>query len=232
MAEAETEDEKKIGDENEAVGLNRDGSPKPETPRTGGRTGTKSSVTFSADQIAIIKQMLEDRMKSVRGSQKSPNAISLYDLRDPKNIETVKVARFDAKWVIGFKDIQNDPMKKTPKYLRYGVEPIRKLSNEPYITLILSDDGKKKVEKEVLLVDFMEYRERIDCKVLSHREREVINDHGILGQQNNYGIAIDDKGKAESRPTILAQSKSVIRFFTVQPEGFIEPMEFTTDFLA
>lgn len=199
-----------------------------------GKGGKRApSVTFTPDQIKAINLMLEERMKSVRGSASSPNnPISLYNLRDPKNIETVKVSRFDAKWVVGFKDLQNDPYKKTPKYLRYGVDPIRKLNNEPYVTLILSTDGEKTEEKEVLLLDYMENRERVDVKVIKIRVEEKINDHGILGQQNNYGVAIDDKGQPEARPTILAQSKSVIRWFTVQPEGFSEPMEFSTDFLA
>lgn len=226
---AETDDEKIQGDKNEADGLNRDGSPK---KNEGGR---KPAVTFNADQIKVIEQMLEERMKSVRGTDNSPNnPISLYNLRDPKAIQTVKVSRFDAKWVVGFKDLQNDPYKKAPKYLEYGVDPIRKLNNEPYIVLLLSDDGteKKFTEKRVLLVDFMENRERVDVDVISMRTKEEIHDHGILGQQSNYGIAIDEKGNPENRPTILAQSKSVKRWFTVQPEGFTEPMEFPTDFLA
>lgn len=235
MVDQETAAEKKTGDANEAAGLNRDGSPKePEVSTPGPRGGSREApVAFNPAQIKVINKMLEDAVKGIRNSASSPNSpISLYNLRDPKNIETVKVSRFDAKWVIRFKDLQNDPYKKTPKYLRYGVDPIRKLNNEPYITLILSSDGVKEEEKEVLLVDYMENRDRVDLKVISHREKEVIHDHGILGQQNNYGVAIDDKGRPESRPTILAQSKSIVRWFTVQPEGFKEPMEFPTDFLA
>lgn len=200
-------------------------APKPTTP--------KPPVTFSNEQIAVINQMFEDRMKGMPTDRNNPNnPISVYNLRDPKKIETVKVSRFDAKWVVSFKNLQNDPYKKIPKYLRYGVDPIRKLNNEPYVTLNLSADGKTFEEKEVLLIDYMDNRDRVDIKVLECKVETKIHDHGILGAQNNYGIAVDEKGKPEARPTILAQSKSEIRTFVVQLPGFETTTEFSTDFLG
>lgn len=196
------------------------------------------AVTFSKEQIDMIEAMFKSRIDSIKdslgGSKDSPNsAISMYNLRDPKEIKTVKVNRFDGKWVIGFKDLQTDPYKKhIPKYLRYGIEPIRKLNNEPYVTLLLSNDGKEVVEKEVLLVDYVEYRDQVNVPVIKIEIKEKINDHGILGSSDGFAIAVDEKGKPENRPTILAQSKTVDRIFTVQLEGFDKPSVFITDFLG
>ncbi len=208
-------------------------------PGLGGGEGPKQpmeSVTFTPAQIDLINKMLGEQAKSLKDSlarPDSPNsAISLYNQRDPKEIKTVKVSRFDAMWVVGFKDLQNDPYKKTPKYLRYGIEPIRKLTNEPYVTLRLSADGKTFVEKELLLIDYMENRDTVNVPVKNIEMKEVIHDHGVLGQSGQFAVAIDDKGKPESRPTILAQSKSVERIFTVHLDGFDEDTTFITDFLG
>lgn len=233
---AESAEEKKIGDENEANGLERDGSPK----GTGGEKPGKpekpgKAVTFSPEQITLINAMFEERLKGEKSSR-GPNGISMYALRDPKSIETIRVSRFDGKWVIGYKDLQTDPYKKTVQYLRYGVDPIRKLFNEPFITLLLTSDGKKIEEKEVMLITYMDNRERENpickVKVMEVKSKPVIHDHGILGSGGTFAVAIDEKGKPENRPTILAQSKSVELSFVAQPEGFKEPYEFSSDFLS
>jgi len=196
--------------------------------------GEVPQVTFSPEQIKMIDKMMAERLKSVesRQTENPNNAVSLYNLRDPKSIETVKVSRFDAKWVLGFKDLQNDPYKKTPKYLRYGVEPIRKLPNEPYVTLLLSSDGKKIEEKEVLLLDFVENREKVDIDVIKCDVKTIIHDHGILGATGSFGVAINEKGNPETRPTYKMESKSEERVFTVKLPGFDIESEFITDFLA
>lgn len=203
------------------------------------------STAFTPDQIAVVTKMMEELKTSLQSgpdrSKNNPNSpISVYNLRDPKTIESVKVSRFNAKWVLGFKNLQSDPYKKTPKYLRYGVEPIRKLHNEPYVTLLLSADGKNIEEKEVLLLDYMENREVVDIKVLNVEVKPVVHDHGVLGATGQFAIAVNDKGAPESRPTILAQSKSEERKFTVKlPEFDTEGNEtdgfehtFITDFLG
>lgn len=205
----------------------------------------ETSDPFTPSQIAIVQKMMDDLkaqfLNSPERSQNNPNSpISMYGLRDPKTIETVKVSRFDAKWVLGFKNLQADPYKKLPKYLRYGVEPIRKLHNEPYVTLQLSTDGKNIEEKEVLLLDYMENREVQDIKVLDIKVESKINDHGLLGASGQFAVAVNDKGNPETRPTILAQSKSETRTFTVKlpmfdtegnaTDGF--EYVFITDFLG
>lgn len=200
----------------------------------------KKSVTFSAEQIELIDQMFEARLKDSKVRPDTPNGISVYNIRDPKKIESVIVSRFDAKWVLGFKNLQNDPYKKTPKYIRYGVEPIRKLANEPYVTLLLSDDGKNITEKEVLLVDYMEYRDRKNIPVVECKVKEIIHDHGVLGGSSQFAVAVNDKGNPEARPTILAQSKSEERRFVLNLQKFDAQgnedgefqHEFITDFLG
>lgn len=205
----------------------------------------EASDPFTPSQIAVVQKMMEDLKASMMAapdrSANNPNSpISVYNLRDPKTIETVKVSRFDAKWVLGFKNLQADPYKKTAKYLRYGVEPIRKLHNEPYVTLQLSMDGEHIEEKEVLLLDYMENREVQDIKVVDVKVEPKIHDHGVLGASSQFAIAVNSKGEPEARPTILAQSKSEIRTFTVKlPEfnaagdqtGEFEHV-FITDFLG
>lgn len=193
----------------------------------------KPSVVFSKEQIALIDQMFAERSKADKLSRTPNNAISMYDLRDPKKISTVKVSRFDGHWVLGFKDLQKDVYKKTKVYYRVGVEPIRKLYNEPFVTLILTDDGETIVEeKEVLLLTYLENRQVVSLDVLDVKEIPHIHDHGILGSNGGFAIAVDAKGNPESRPTIKAESKSIEREFKVQPEGFKEPHWYQTDFLG
>ena len=193
----------------------------------------KPPVVFSADQIELVNKMLDERVKALGHRGDNPNSpVSLYNMRDPKEIKTVQVSRFDGKWVVGFKDIQSDPFKKSALYLEYGVDPVRKLNREPYVTLLLSVDGKKIEEKKVLLIDYMEYRDKISVPVIKVNTKEIIHDHGVLGRNGQFAVAIDEKGNPESRPTILAQSKSVERTFEVQLEGFEDTTTFITDFLG
>lgn len=196
-------------------------------------TAPMPNVTFTDEQLQVINAMMQKVVTETRTS--NPNApISMYNLRDPKKIETVNVKRFLGKFVMGFKNLQMDPFKKTPKYYRFGVDPIRKLANEPYVTLLLSDDGKVPYEeREVLLIDYMNERETFVAKVLEVKLKENIHDHGILGRiSGDMGLAVDAKGNPESRPTIAQQSKTIERTFVVQLPGFDVTSEFISDFLA
>jgi hypothetical protein len=196
---------------------------------------SESTVTFSTEQLDVINKMLEERMSMVKSqtTENPNNGVSVYNLRDPKSIENVMVSRFDGKWVIGFKNLQQDIYKKNiPLYLRYGVDPIRKLPNEPYVTLLLTNDGKDIEEKEVLLITYMENRSKEMIPVLEIRLDEKIHDHGILGRSSQYAVAYGDNNKPAERTTILAQSKSEVRTFKVHLEGFAEPIWLSTDFLG
>lgn len=189
----------------------------------------ENTVPFTAEQMAIVEKMIQQ--SKVRGNTDS--SISVYGMRDPKKIETVKVSQFDGMFVIGFKDLQNNPLKKTPKYSETKMDIIRKLPNEPFITLLLSNDGEKVVEKEVPLVDFMNYRERIVCPVIKLDKEEVIKDHGILGRQNDqFGAEIDENNRPVQSAGIKAEYKTNLMKYYVELPGFNKPVEFIEDFLA
>lgn len=194
----------------------------------------KAPVTFTPDQIELVNKMLDERVKGLSQRQDNPNSpVSLYNMRDPKEIKTVSVSRFEGKWVVGFKNIQTDSFKKhIALYLEYGVDPVRRLNREPYVTLLLSADGKKIEEKKVLLIDYMEYRDKVNVPVIKVNTKEVIHDHGVLGRTGQFAVAIDDKGNPETRPTIMAQSKTIERTFEVKLEGFADTTTFITDFLG
>lgn len=194
-----------------------------------GAEDTSSDVSFSSEQLSVVNKMIQE---AIKGNASPNDPVSVYNLRDPKKIETVNVRRFEAKFVVGFKNVQKDPMKAKPKYITLDVDPIRKLTQEPYITLLLSDDGVDIEERKVLLVDYMANRDVYQADVLEIRDKEIIHDHGILGNRGAMGIAVNEKYEAEPRPTMKAQSKSIQRSFVVQLPGFKEKSVFISDFLA
>lgn len=190
----------------------------------------KSEVPFNAEQMSIIQQMLAEARDSNRSSNIS--AISMYNQRDPKSIESVNVKRIDGKFVVGFKNWQKDSFKKKPQYLVYKAMPERGLYKEPYITLLLSEDGVTFDEKEMSLVDYHDEREYYKAKCLNVEVKKVIEDNGYLGSSGEYATAVDDRGMPMARPTILAQVEREERVFTVELPGFEKPQEFIGDYLA
>ncbi len=195
----------------------------------GAGSGGEEEVSFSSKQMDIVNKMIQD---AIKGTANPNDPISVYDMRDPKKIETVNVRRYDAKFVMGFENFQKDPMKAKPRYITLDVDPIRKLPNEPYLTLLLSADGKTIEKRKVMLVDYMAQRDVYVAKVLEVKEKEIIRDHGILGNRGSMGIAVDEKYNPEPRLTMKAQTKSVERSFVVQLPEFSGTTEFISDFLA
>lgn len=189
-----------------------------------------SDVAFSKEQMEIIQSMLSEvRNNSTRGGV---DPISMYNQRDPKSIESVNVRRIDGMFVLGFKNFQKDSFKKKPQYLIYKADPTRGLFKEPFITLLLSSDGVDFVEKEMMLVDYMNEREYYKAPVKEVKLKKIIEDHGVLGSSGEYAVAINDKGIPEARQTILAQTEREERTFIVELPGFEKPVEFIADFLA
>ncbi len=190
---------------------------------------------LTAEQMAWVQQMIEG---SKRNSNDS-NAFSVYGQRDPKKIETVNVKRFVAndgvvKFVVGFKNHQNDPFKKVPKYTTYEFDPVSKRDLQPYITLLLSDGttdskgGLVQEEKHVRLLDYVDYRERYDAKVIRVEKREIIEDHGILGSSAIAG-EIDASGKPIHHSAVKQETKREEMVFFVELPGFEDPVEFIND---
>lgn len=189
-------------------------------------------VPFTPEQMEIMQQMLAEARES--GNQrKGSDAISIYNARDPKSIESVNVKRIEGKYVLGFKNFQSDSFKKKPQYLIYKADPTRGLYKEPYITLILQEnENEEKVEKEMMLVDYMNEREKYQAKCVEVKVKKVIEDHGILGSSGEYAVAVDDKGQPMQRQQILAQTEHEEREFLVELPGFSAPVSFIGDFLA
>lgn len=192
----------------------------------------KSDVPFTSEQMSIIQSMLEQARNSA--SNRTVDSVSMYNLRDPKSIETVNVNRIDGKFVVGFVNHQKDSFKKKPQYLVYKpfVHATGLLQKEPYVTLILSEDGETFEEKEMALVDYMAEKDKIKCKVLNIDVKKIVEDHGVLGSSGEFAVAVDSKGLPEARPTILAQTEHEVRVFTVELEGFKKPYDFISDFLG
>lgn len=186
------------------------------------------SVTFTPEQMEVISKMIAS--KTVAQNANEP--ISMYNVRDKKKIETVNVSRFDGKFVIAFKDQNNDPYETTPKYYVTKPDMIRKLPDVPYLTLVLSD-GKETIEKEVALIDYLNHRKKHQAQVVHIETKEVIEDHGLLGRIGaDIAGMVDEKGRPVQATTIRAQSKKIIRKFYVELPGFDKPVEFIEDFLA
>lgn len=204
---------------------------KDEKEKTG--EGVKAAtVSFTPEQLDLVQKMIE---ASKGNGTSTRGAISRYsDVRDPKSIETVNVSRFDGKWVLGFKDLNIDAYRKTPKYSENKLDIIRKLPDQPFVTLLLSSDGKETVEKEVSLVDYMNNREKVQCKVEKVFKKEIIDDKGLLGRQGSSGVAgaIDDNGNLLTPTAIKAEVMRVELTFLVEIPGFTKPVEFIEAFLA
>jgi len=195
----------------------------------------KKDVVFDADQMAVIQSMIEQARAG--NDSRRPDAISMYNLRDPKKIETVNVKRIDGKFVMGFVNHQKDAFKKKPKWLEYELDNSRggPASREPFITLLLQEDENSQVEKrKMLLVDYVTEgkRDQYQAKVVHIDLKEVIEDHGYLGARGEYAGEVDDKGVPVTSTKILAQTKHEERVFLVELPGFSKPVSFISDFLA
>ena len=191
----------------------------------------KKKPSFTADQMEVIQALIaEARGES---ANQTPNALSMYNTRDPKSIESVNVKRMYGKYVMGFKNLQTDPMKKTPKWLVYKADPSRGLLKEPYVTLLLQENDQTEMEpKEVLLLDYMNDREFYKAKCVNIDIKPDIKNYGYLGSNAEYAGEVDDKGNPVARQKVLAEVRTEERVFWAVLEGFAKPQPFISDFLA
>ena len=205
---------------------------KTQTNKESGEEIKASTVTFSTEQLELVQKMIE---ASKGSSGNARTTISRYtDVRDPKKVEKVKVSRFDGKFVLGFKNLNTDPYRKDPKYSENKFDAHRKLDAQPFVTLLLSENGSDISEKEVSLIDYMNNRTQVECKVKNIETTEIIDDKGILGRQGTggYASAVDELGNPEKPIAIKAEVKRVERVFHVEIPGFSKPVEFIEAFLA
>jgi len=188
---------------------------------------SQSNVTFTPEQMEVINKLI-----NAQANRGSSEAVSVYNKRDIKKIETVNVSRFDNKFVIGFKNLNNDAYDTTPRYYEEKLDVVRKLPNQPFVTLILSD-GKETQEKDVALVDYVNYRKKMQCNVVKIEDKEIIEDHGLLGRTgSDIAGMVDDSGRPVTPIAVRAESKRVIRTYYIEVPGFDKPVEFIEDFLA
>lgn len=188
----------------------------------------KDITPLTPDQLELVNKMISEAMKV---GKESAGAVSVYGLRDPQTIESVNVKRIMGKFVIGFKDQQDDPFKKTAKYIVYKDIPSRRLVHQPYITLILSD-GKEEEEKEILLSDYYHNRDYYQAKVVDIQKKSIVEAHGLLGSRGMYAGMIDANNNPVAAPKIKAETKREERVFMVELPGFEKPVRFISDYLA
>lgn len=189
----------------------------------------QKQVAFNAEQMEIIQAMIAE----ARGESRRPDAISMYNTRDPKAIETVNVKRIYGKYVMGFKNQQTDSMKKTPKWLVYKADPTRGLFKEPYVTLILQENETSPIEeKEIMLVDYTNDREFFKADVASVDVKKEIKNYGYLGSNGEFAGEVDEKGNPIVPTKVLAEVETEHRVFMVNLPGFSKLVSFIPDFLA
>lgn len=193
-----------------------------------------STVGFTPEQMDLVTKMIE-ASKSTRNER---GVVSRYsDVRDPKSITKVKVSRFDGKFVLGFKDLNTDPYRKAPKYCENKLDLLRKLPDQPFVTLLLSAGEDDEItEKEVSLITYMDNRSKEECDVDHIEETTFIDDKGLLGRYaGGPGVsvgAIDDMGKFTTPVQVKAEVKRVERVYFVKVPGFEKPVSFIEAFLA
>lgn len=202
------------------------------TPNTAPK---KPVVGFSPEQMELVLQLIAQGKNST--NERTSQAISRFtDMRDPKELQTCPIYRFDGKFVIGFKDYNQDPYRKTPKYWDSKLDMNRKLADQPFCTLLLSNDGKDIEEKEVPLISYLDRRMKVkvEKKDFKVELREIIEEHGILGRPGGGTFASDfnDNGRAITPLQIKAETKRVERTFIITLPGFDEPVVMPEAFLA
>lgn len=196
---------------------------------------TASNVGFTPEQMELVQQLISQSKNNEQS--RTDEAVSRFtDMRDPKEIMTCPIYRFDGQFVIGFKDLNKDPYRKTPKYSENKLDIHRKLADQPFVTLLLSSDGETVTEKEVALIDYVNNRMKVEIPKgdFEIKSRDVIADHGVLGRAGGTSFAADfnDSGKIAAPMRLKAETKTTERTFIVNLPGFSKPVTLIEAFLA
>lgn len=190
---------------------------------------SNSDVVFTQEQWDVINKLIAGSKQSTP----TDKSVSMYNVRDKKKIETVNVSRFDGKFVIGFENKQNDPYEEKPKYYEMKLDVVRKLPDQPFVTLLLSNDGKEIEKKEVSLVDYVNYRKKFKANVVKIETKDFIDDYGLLGKgSSEFARISDESGKNLPITGIKAEVKRTEMVFYVELPGFDKPVQFISDYLA
>ena len=194
-----------------------------------------STVAFSPEQMELVQQLISASKEPT--NERGQSAISRFtDVRDPKEIMTCPVYRFDGKFVIGFKDLNQDPYRKAPKYSEAKLDINRGLKDQPFVTLLLSNDGVNIQEKEVPLIDYVNNRMKVEIPKgdFEIKSRDVIRDYGIIGRGGGGAFAQDVAGSGQpiTPMKVKAETKETERTFIVKLPGFEKPVTYIEAFLA
>lgn len=190
----------------------------------------KSTQTITPEMMDAIKSILAQEKANDKNRDNSFSVLT--DVRDPKKIEQVRIKRLDGKFVVGFKDYNTDPFRKTPRYTINKMHLERKLPNEPFITLILSTDGETFEEKELPHVDYMNYREDFPVDVIEVKKHQIIENKGLITQNPSMAYEVDNKGQMINSGMIRQEVVREEISFIIQLPGFANPIEIKSDFLA
>ena len=194
-----------------------------------------TNVTFSPEQMEVIQSLISAAKSPT--NERGQSAISRFtNVRDPKEIMTCPIYRFDGKFVIGFKDLNNDPYRKQAKYYENKIDLNRKLADQPFVTLLLSNDGVDIEEKSVPVIDYVNNRLKVEIPKTDFTisDKEDIKDHGIIGRGGGGQFAEDftDSGRTVTPTHIKMETKGIIRKFIIKLPGFENPVEMPEEFLA
>ncbi len=207
-----------------------------ETPKTPREAIAASTAAFSPEQMDLVMQLIAANKESTT-NERGQSAISRFtDVRNPKEIMTCPVYRFDGKFVLGFKDLNKDPYRKAPKYSEAKLDINRGLKDQPFVTLLLSNDGVDIEEKEVPLIDYVNNRMKVEIPKgdFEIKNDDVIKDYGVIGRGGGGAFAQDIGGNGQpiSPVKIKAETKETQRTFIVKLPGFEKPVTFIEAFLA
>jgi len=196
----------------------------------------KSNVTFSPEQMDEIQKLILGS-KNDKDVSNGREAISRFtNTRDPKEIVTCPIYRFDGKFVIGFEDYNKDPYRKQPKYYDLKLDIHRKLADQPFVTLLLSNDGKEIEKKEVPVIDYVTKRIKviIEKPNFTIENRTRIEGNGIIapGGGGTFAAEMASNGQFVQPALVKMETKHVDRTFIINLPGFDKPVEMIEAFLA
>ena len=197
---------------------------------------TKNDVTFTPEQMEKIQELIMGS-KNEKDVNSGRQAISRFsNTRDPKEIVTCPIYRFDGKFVIGFKDYNKDPYRKQPRFYDLKLDLNRKLADQPFVTLLLSNDGKEIEEKEVPVVDYTRQRMKVGIEKPNFKivEKQRLEDHGIIapGGGGTFAQEMTSTGQFVQPTLVKSESKHIDRTFIINLPGFDKPVEMIEEFLA
>lgn len=194
----------------------------------------KETTTKKKTALEKITPEMLEAIKELLAQKKDDGkeGMSIYsDVRDPKKIETARIKRIDGMFVIGFKDVNDDPYETRPRYTTEEPYLGRGLKREPHITLLLSKDGETVIEKKMAHIDYMTYRKELTVPVIEVIKKEIIEDGGLLGVRRG-AVTLGEDGRPTSRVAVRKEVRREELSLVLDVPGFSSPLTIKSEFLA